>query len=42
MGWFTRGKQAYVMDDAEVARQMCKLAEGFIAAAAADDWHFGW
>jgi hypothetical protein len=42
MGWFTRRKQAYVMDDAEVAREMCKLADGFIVAAAADDWHFGW
>jgi hypothetical protein len=42
MGWFSRNKQADVMDDAEVAGQMRKLADAFIAGAATEEWHFGW
>lgn len=30
------------MDDAEVAGEMRKLADAFIAGAAAEGWHFSW
>lgn len=42
MGWFSRRKQEDVIEDAEVASQMRKLADAFISGAAADGWHFSW
>jgi hypothetical protein len=42
MGWFSRRHPPQVVDDADVANEMRRLAEEFIKGLAVDGWHFTW